>query len=199
MNRFQWYGVDGSPNGGMSTSEGFFSEAPRPPVANQKGQAASQGATAAGAAAVAAGAGPVGWAVLGAGLLMGSIGKMKADAAQAEAERANARYYREQAAYMQEAGDRKQDLFNYDTKVLTGDQLSAFAKAGVDVSSSANWMAEAIYQRDQESLAIGKERDFNVRLANLRAQQSEQTAKDIQEASPYGVAGNVLSTVASFL
>lgn len=121
-------------------------------------------------------------AVLGAGMFMGGIGRAQADYAQADAERENAQYYREQADFAAQAGRRQRDIFERDSKILVGDQLSAFAKAGIDTQASSFFIANTTLQRSRESGAIKAEADMNVRLASLRANQASQTAWDLDRA-----------------
>lgn len=136
--------------------------------------------------------GPASMAFMGAGLALNAYGNYMADLAQADAEAQNAGFYREQAAFAREAGDRQQLIFDRESKVLFGEQLSGFAKAGIDTSESSNFMAQQIFFRSQESFAIERETDMNVRLASLRADQADKTAKDLRRAAPLRAAGTIL-------
>lgn len=124
---------------------------------------------------------PVSLALLGGGLLLKGIGTAQANMAQAEAERDNASFYREQAKFAKEAGERQQMIFDRESEVLYGEQLSAFAKAGVDTSGSSLFMAKTMLYRQQESFAIKQEADMNVRLAMLRADHSDRTADGLSD------------------
>lgn len=194
-----WHNSDGG--GGYSsppTPDSFYGSAPR--KTGSSGLVShGQGMTVTGMAAGAATGGMLPIALMGAGLIMSSYGKMKAAKDQADAERANASYYREQAAYAREVGDRKEKIFSRDTKILLGDQFSSFAKAGIDTQSSVYWMANSMVERDNEQYAIRREADMNVRLATLRAEQSDRTASDLEGAVPFEIAGGVMTGIASVL
>lgn len=119
---------------------------------------------------------PITLGVLGGGLALRSLGMLRANAAQSEAEKANAMFYREQAEFARFSGERQQAIFDRESEVLFGEQESAFAKAGVDMASSSTFMAHQLLNRQTESWAIKMETDMNVRLATLRADQSEKEA-----------------------
>jgi len=138
---------------------------------------------------------PFAIALMGAGLIMKSAANAQANAAQAESAAANARFYREQAAFAEMTGERKLSVFDSESKILYGEQQSAFAKAGVDVEGSALFMAKSAYSRQQESIAIKRESDMNVRLAMLRADHSDQEAARLNDPNNQlmGTLGNVLS------
>lgn len=120
-------------------------------------------------------------ALLGAGMVIKGIGQLKANMDQADAESKNASWYREQAAYARQVGDRQRSIFEDESQLLYGEQLSAFAKAGVDTSSSSLFMAKTMISRQDESYAIKKEADMNVRIAMLRADQAEATANQLRD------------------
>lgn len=126
---------------------------------------------------------PVSLALLGGGLLLRAVGNYQANLAQADAEEANARFYREQADFARTAGDRAQLVFDRESVVLYGEQASAFAKAGVSTSGSALFMAKEMLFRQQESYAIKQESDFNVKLAMLRADESQKQAERLRDPS----------------
>jgi hypothetical protein len=117
---------------------------------------------------------------MGVGLGLQAYGMFRANNAQAAAEEANAGFFREQADFAREAGDRQRKIFNHESDYLFGDQMSAFAKAGVDTGSSSYFMSQQVLFRQEESYAIKKEADMNVRLAMLRADQSQQTANSLR-------------------
>lgn len=146
-------------------------------------------------------ASPVGMALMGAGAVLKTIGQIKANNDQAEAELKNASFYREQAAYAREVGDRQKNLFDDASQVLYGEQLSGFAKAGVDTSSSSFFMAKQMLSRQQESHAITREADMNVRIASLRADQAKQTADALTDPTNQflQVAGGLASAAGGIL
>lgn len=132
-------------------------------------------------------------AVAGAGIIISTVGKLNANAAQADQDAKNAEYYREEAQFAQDQGDRKRLLFDRDTDLLHGQQESGFAKAGVDTTSSTYFLAQQLTFRQQESSAITKETDMNVRLATLRANGADAQASNLTSSTTQGlvVAGAV--------
>lgn len=136
---------------------------------------------------------PVGAVVLmSAGTVIKSYARNKDRMAEAGQERMNAAFYREQAAFAEMTGERTRMLFDRESVVLFGDQQSGFAKAGID-TGSAEFMAREMLYRSQESDAIQKEADMNVKLANLRAQASEEAASNLEKGSGYETLGDVIS------
>lgn len=113
---------------------------------------------------------------LGVGTMMKYYGQTKADQAEAASSEKNASYYREQADYARKTGERDQMIFDRESVVLHGDQVSAFAKNGVDVTAGAGFIAQQMFYRQNESEAIKAEADFNVRLAMLKADQAQGNA-----------------------
>lgn len=135
------------------------------------------------------------------GTIIKSFGQIKANNDQAAAERANAAYYREQADFAKKAGDRKRTIFDRESTVIYGDQVSGFAKAGVDTANSSFFLAQQMLYRQTESFAIKQEADANVRLAMLRAEQSESTANALSDPlnNALMIGGNVLSLAGNFI
>jgi hypothetical protein len=137
--------------------------------------------------------GPAAVAFLGAGLMMSGVSRLKERYAQADAEEANASFYREQAKFAKESGDRQLMLFDRQSKVLYGEQRSAFAKAGVDVTESSSYLAKEMFYGSQENQAIMDERDMNVRLASLRADAAQKNASQMRSGGPMAFAGDMLA------
>jgi hypothetical protein len=119
--------------------------------------------------------------LMGVGLAMRAFGNYNANIAQGNAEETNAAFYREQANFARETGERQRLIFDRESVILFGQQRSAFAKAGVDTEHSVNFMASQMSFRTQESYAIQKEADMNVRLATLRAEQADETARQMKD------------------
>jgi hypothetical protein len=144
---------------------------------------------------------PMTLALLGGGLLIKSYGQFRANMAQADAEAANASFYREQAEFAAKAGERAVLIHDRESVVLYGEQASGFAKAGVSSSNSSLFMAKEMLFRQEESAAIKAETDMNVRLAMLRADQSEREADSLRDpltnALQFG--SNAFQTAASIL
>lgn len=124
---------------------------------------------------------PITIALMGGGLLLQAYGNYQANLSQADAARKNAGFYREQAQFAKEAGERQQMIFDRETQIQYGEQLSAYAKAGVDTQSSSLFFAKQMLFRQQESFAIKKEADMNVRLALLRADQAATQADTLED------------------
>jgi hypothetical protein len=121
------------------------------------------------------------WWVMAAGLVMEAYGKYQANKDQAEAEAQNAAFYREQAAFAQKTAERQRAIFDRESVVLRGSQISAFAKAGVDSMHSARFLADQMIFRGQESQSIYDEGAMNVRLADLRSGQADATAAQLRD------------------
>lgn len=136
---------------------------------------------------------PAGIAFLGVGTFFQSAADAKKGYAEAEAEFANAAFYREQAKFARTAGDRKVAIFDRESKVLYGDQASAFAKAGVDTGESSDYIAREAFFRGQERSDIYAEADLNVRLAQMRADASEKQGQARGDSVKYEVLGNYLN------
>lgn len=140
-----------------------------------------------------------GKAVKGLGMFMGAIGTAAADWAQADAERENASWFREQGAFAAKSGQRQLDIFDRQTKILTGDQMSAFAKAGIDTGASSLFLAKTILFRQQEHGAIKAESDFNVRQTQLRALAADRAGHNLDVAGnnalwsmPFNIGGSLV-------
>lgn len=144
---------------------------------------------------------PVTLSLLAMGTIMRGVGQYQANQAQAQAEEQNASFYREQAAFAKAAGDRSRKIFDRESAVLLGDQVGAFAKAGVDTGSSSFFLAQQMLYRQEESYAIKQEADFNVRLAMLRAEQASSTASALTDpmTNILQFGGSALSAAAQVL
>jgi len=144
---------------------------------------------------------PIALAAMAVGTIIKSYGQIKANQDQAAAERQNASFYREQAAFAQKSGDRKREIYDRESQVRYGDQVGAFAKAGVNTGSSSFFLAQQMLYRQNESFAIKEEADFNVRLAMLRADQADSTARALSDPMTnfLTVAGNGLSLASNFM
>ena len=144
---------------------------------------------------------PVKLALLGGGLALRAYGQVKANLDQADAESANASFYREQAKFAEQVGERAVLVHDRESVVLYGEQASAFAKAGVSTSGSSNFMAKEMLFQQQESTAIKMEADMNVRLAMLRADQSDRNAEQLRDPTNNAiqVASGFVTGIASIL
>jgi hypothetical protein len=115
--------------------------------------------------------------IMGAGAAIDGVGTIVGNNAAAKAERQNQAFYDEQAVFAQEAGKRNEEIFLRSTSEFLGNQTSAFAKAGVDVSGSALMvLADTKQKARDEVTAIQKEAELNVRTAQLRGEASAANA-----------------------
>lgn len=121
-----------------------------------------------------------GLAMIGLGSLMSGIAGIKSNLDQASAERANAAFFMEQARFAEIAGERAEFLLRAEANRVRGQQISTFAKAGVDLSGSAlSVLADTANREERESLAIRRETELNVKMAMLRAQSSQELADSL--------------------
>lgn len=132
---------------------------------------------------------------------MKSYGEYQANQDQADAEERNAAFYREQAAFAKKAAERQRTIFDRESVILHGQQVGAFAKAGVDTQHSSRFLAQQVMFRQQESQAIKDEGDMNVRLANLRGEQADETARQLRDPTTnlLNMGGNVAQFGSSVL
>ena len=137
-------------------------------------------------------------ALMGAGLALQAYGNHQANSAQAKSERKNASYYLEQADYFDKVGDRQEEIFDYQSKVLVGDQVAGFAKSGVQ---SADFMAREALFRSKEVDAIRLETNKNVKLATMKADEAYANARSLEDPGKEFLqfAGSALGAGASIL
>jgi len=126
-------------------------------------------------------------AIMAAGFVIQGMSNYEAALNRSDAAEQNSYFYREQAKYAERVGQRQRDVFDREAYIAFGETQSAFAKAGVDSSNSAMFLASEIVSMQQESAAIKMEADQNVRLAMLRAEQSDREASDYRRAAPMGL------------
>lgn len=135
----------------------------------------------------------IGLVAMAAGSAIGATGGMMADKAQADAEEKNAEYYRKQAGYSSSATDREVDIFKHEVDDLLGRQMTAFGKAGIDMSGSPLLLIGQTQDRAKSEIeAIREKGRQNVELTLLRAQSAEDTAHGIRKAAPLKLAGGLL-------
>lgn len=112
-----------------------------------------------------------------AGGALSAYGALKSNSDRADAERQNAEYFAEQGAYAQAVGDRELGVFREKADLLRGQQVGAYAKAGVELSGSPLlFLEDQTIRRQREERAIQTETERRVRLANLKMQQSSDAA-----------------------
>lgn len=120
-----------------------------------------------------------GAAVVGAGLSY--MGQRQADKDQANAERINAAYYDQEKAFDERATTRSLTVYGRQSDIQFGDQVSAFAKGGADISGSPlSVLAEQKVAIAQEKGAITQEGEMRAELAGLRANQAYSYAGKLE-------------------
>ena len=112
--------------------------------------------------------------------VISAVGNIKANRDQARAERENADFLREEAAFAVEAGERESFLFQRDAAEIRGEQVGAFAKAGISFEGSA---LLALKDTDEQIIgeiaAIKRDTEFRERLALLKAGAAEKRASSL--------------------
>jgi hypothetical protein len=107
----------------------------------------------------------------------------KAGRAQAEASRLNSELFLETAEFNKMAGKRKFAKFERESQIFMGNQVSRFAKAGVDMTGSPLMQQVMTQERVNMQLEdIRQETEFNVRIANLRARGATAQADNAIKA-----------------
>jgi len=115
-------------------------------------------------------------AIIG-GAVLQTIGQQQQNRAQAEAERQNALFFEEQAKFIEIAGSRELSIFNTEASQLFGDQVSTFARAGVDISGSAlQTLAATKTRMRSERQAIETNTKFRASLARMRGASASRNA-----------------------
>jgi hypothetical protein len=116
--------------------------------------------------------------LVGGGLQL--YGQITANKAQAKAEKANARYYAEQKAHALIEKRRAMDIYKTQSEDFLGEKVSLIAKSGVSLSGSVLMeLAKDKSAAKRETFAIETQADVNAKLAQLRANQANSTAKTL--------------------
>jgi hypothetical protein len=122
----------------------------------------------------------IGLGAMAAGGVVRGIGQWAANQDQADAERKNAAYYDEQAAFAEASWKREREIYQREGQLAVGAQMSAFAKAGVDMQGSPLLAQfDTLKKIDDELAAIDAEGAMNVRLARLRSKNSREYADSL--------------------
>ena len=123
------------------------------------------------------------------------FGKLKANEAEADAQRQNAAFFREQQKLSQAATRREVDIFERESDAFFGSQVSAYAKAGVDLSGS---ILQSLTQSKQsiksERSAIIEQGKLKANLAGMRADQALAEAKRAEDSSFFDVISTIAQT-----
>lgn len=102
--------------------------------------------------------------------------------AEKRARRANAAAYEKQREMARFASERELDIFKTESAAFLGDQISAFAKAGVDMSGSALMQivsTQGQIEREKSAIAMGASRQaemFTMQANNERRQARNATS-----------------------
>jgi hypothetical protein len=127
------------------------------------------------------------------GTAIAAYGQVKSANDQADAERKNQKFFEEQAKFIQESGERVEGIYRRDVDQFVGNQISAFGRAGVDMSGSALLVIEDTRQREADEIAaIRKETASNVRLARMRGEGAAVNARNIQTSGYLAAGGSIL-------
>jgi len=147
-----------------------------------------------GAPAIAVGA-MVGFA----GTMMESQAQASADMAAANAERRNAAFAMEAAEFERQSSLREQEIFKREAALNFGEQVSGFAKAGVDLSGSPLLvLADSKRVAGTELSAIKREGEFRIRRAILQGRESSVNARNLQNSSKGRQIGGLLTGFGGF-
>ena len=134
---------------------------------------------------------------VGTGLQM--LGMYQGAQARKRAARQNAAYYREQKRLQELATRRELDIFERESEMFSGSQVSAFAKSGVDFSGSllAQYAGDrAAIAREKGAIKAGAA--VRMRLTEMRAAAASDEAKAIDRALPLQLLGTGISAYASY-
>jgi len=120
--------------------------------------------------------------VLAVGTGLQIFGNLMANYNQAQAEARNALFYQEQAKFAQESAIRQEALAASQYTKLSGSQLSAYAKGGIDISGSvATVISETFSRKTEEIIAIRRKGEMEFKLARLRGIEAENKAQLLQD------------------
>lgn len=136
-------------------------------------------------------------AMQGMGMIFSAWGAIEAGNREAKAHERNAGFYREQAKFAGLTGQRQMEIHDSESKILYGQQLSAFAKNGVDTQNSTNFIAATALSQQREGFAIRQEMDMNVRLATLRAESAEESARGAREEGKWNALSSIFGGAAN--
>lgn len=118
--------------------------------------------------------------LMAAGTAFQMVSQYGANILRAKAEEQNASFYNEQAVYAIEANQREQRLANTKYEFQLGQQVGSYAASGVDSSGSASLLlGSTIANQIQELTAIKRKGELDVKLARLRAGQSQEMANTL--------------------
>lgn len=143
------------------------------------------------------------WPMFVAGMALNLYGQYSANQAQAAAEDQNTEFFEAQAKYAEFAGARERKIFADKASYERGQQISAIAASGVDLTSQS--ALEVIAGQSSNALdelnAIDVKNALDVRLARARAGQSRDKAAGLRDPMNmfYSGGGTILTSSASML
>lgn len=118
---------------------------------------------------------------MGAGMFLSAYGQYQANRDEADAEQQNAEFFFEQAKHAEESARREESIYRQESEENFGNQVSSFAKAGVDISGSPLMMlAGARANNAEEVNAIRAEGAIRTRLAYMRGASAENKANTLR-------------------
>ncbi len=135
-----------------------------------------------------------------AGGLFGAVGAKQSADASASGMQSQADALKEQSRQVLRDSRRQADIFERESEVALGDQVSSFAKAGVDMSGSP-LMVLAASERDVKNnvsdiLVQGERRRASLLAAGRAAGKQ---AKSARRAGDFAAVGSILGGVGEFL
>lgn len=135
-------------------------------------------------------------ALLVAGVTMQILGRYGANIQQAIQERANAKFYKEQEDFARLAAQRAEEVAAFDYTHKLGEQMSAYAGGGVDLSGSAAvTVGGTVANALNEIRALREKGKLDVQLASMRKTQANQTADTLSSPGYNAIqAGGTLLT-----
>ena len=132
--------------------------------------------------------------LLAAGTVIQAVGQVEAGKAERAAAEANASLSDAEAVEHLRQSKREADIFEKNQAVVFGDQVSSFAKAGVDLSGSALLvLANTKLDIKQEAGEIRRRGERESALIRAGADVERSNAKRFERAGQAGAIGSLLT------
>ena len=136
----------------------------------------------------------MGTEVLIAGAVIQGYGQIQAAKEARRVGKANAAYYREQKEMQELAARRELDIFEHESEMFMGSQVSAFAKSGVSLSGSmVSKLAGDRAAIHRESNAIREGNRTKIKLTEMRANEEDRKVSAARRALPMQLLGTGLN------
>lgn len=120
------------------------------------------------------------FALFATGNLLNTLGKFEADQGEAAAERQNASFYREQEKNTLDQMFMDLSVFDRKATATKGEQLQFVGSQGIAITSNVlDKLGDESALMERERNMIQRNGEFKARLANLKAQQSDQNAAQL--------------------